>query len=84
VVEEPPPPGSVTVMGRVGRPPPAVVVVLLVVQVAPAPIARLLAEAARTASTLPPITKGRTRPDKRFAVVPASICVLSLKRTSSL
>lgn len=60
-------------------PPPVVVVLLVVVQPDVSGTARLLADAARTASTLPPITRGRTSPDKRFAVVPASICVLSLE-----
>ena len=36
-----------------------------------------LADAARTASTLPQIARGRIKPDRRLAVVLATICVLS-------
>src|SRR5947208_3163199 len=56
----------------------ALPVVVVVRDAAAAPGAAVgLADAARTASTLPQIARGRIKPDRRLAVVLATICVLS-------
>jgi hypothetical protein len=64
----------------IGRPPAVVVepATVVVVHTSAAPGAACVsADAARTASTLPPMTSGMTRPDRRLAVVPTNIRVLS-------